>query len=81
MSPRHLIVWDLETIPDLEAAARIHATELGNDDAAREALGDKFPKLPLHKIACIGALIAERQDASWAVRSIGAPHIAERSEK
>ena len=29
----------------------------------RSALGEKFPKLPFHKIACIGALIAERRDA------------------
>jgi predicted PolB exonuclease-like 3'-5' exonuclease len=76
MTPRHVIVWDLETIPDLAAAARIH----GAQGPAREALGDTFPKLPLHKIACIGALIAEWQDHSWKVRSLGAPHIGERSE-
>ena len=80
MTPRHLIVWDLETIPDLAAAARIHSTEEANEEQAREVLGDKFPKLPLHKIVCIGALIAEWQDHSWQVRSLGAPHIGERSE-
>lgn len=80
MTPRHLIVWDLETIPDLAAAARIHSTEEANEEQAREVLGDKFPKLPLHKIVCIGALIAEWQDHSWQVRSLGAPHMGERSE-
>lgn len=56
-----VIVWDLETIPDLDAAARM----LGMTDAppadVREALGDKFPKQPLHKIVCIGALITTRE--------------------
>ena len=76
MTPRHVIVWDLETIPDLAAASRIH----GAQEQALEASGDKFPKLPLHKIACIGALIAEWQEHSWKIRSLGAPHIGERSE-
>lgn len=51
---------DLETIPDLEAAARM--LNLGNapETEVREALGTGFPKHPLHKIACIGALIASR---------------------
>ena len=64
MTSRYLIVWDLETVPDLTAAARIHGAKGGNEEQARQSLGDKFPKLPLHKIACIGALIAEWQDQS-----------------
>jgi hypothetical protein len=31
----------------------------------REALGSGFPKHPLHKIACIGALVASRQPEGW----------------
>ncbi len=53
------IVWDIETVPDLAAASGIHCTDEPNEKQAREALGDKFPKHPLHKIACIGALSAE----------------------
>jgi 3'-5' exonuclease len=75
-----LIVFDLETVPDLAAAARIHCPDGGTEEQAREALGDQFPKLPFHKIACIGALIAERQGHAWRVRSLGAPHLGERSE-
>lgn len=75
-----VIVWDLETIPDLDAAARI----LGMTDAppagVREALGDKFPKHALHKIVCIGALITARELNGWCIRSLGAPHIGQRSE-
>lgn len=76
----HVLVWDLETIPDLACVARIHGFPEGDHEAARQALGDKFPKLYLHKIACIGALIAERREGVWHVLSLGAPHMGERSE-
>jgi 3'-5' exonuclease len=46
----------------------------------REALGSGFPKHPLHKIVCIGALIASRQPEGWRVEALGAPHTGERSE-
>ncbi|MBX7133454.1 MAG: hypothetical protein K1X67_12340 [Fimbriimonadaceae bacterium] len=75
-----VIVFDLETVPDLDAAARMLAMVGESAEAVRAALGDKFPKLALHKIVCIGALIAERQDDHWTVRSVGAPSIAERTE-
>jgi predicted PolB exonuclease-like 3'-5' exonuclease len=76
----HVLVWDLETIPDLPCVARVHGCDEADEAAARSALGDKFPKLPFHKVACIGALIAERIEGAWHVRSLGAPHIGERSE-
>jgi 3'-5' exonuclease len=75
-----VIVWDLETVPDLAAAARM--LDLGDAPEAdvRQALGPDFPKHPLHKIACIGALIASRQPEGWRVDALGAPHIGDRSE-
>ncbi len=76
----HVIVWDLETVPDLSAAARIHALSEDDLDGARAALGDKFPKLPLHSVVCIGALIAQRSGEAYQVRSLGAPHVGDRSE-
>jgi 3'-5' exonuclease len=62
------------------AAARM--LDLGNVPEAevREAIGPGFPKHPLHKIACIGALIASRQLEGWRVEALGAPHIGERTE-
>jgi predicted PolB exonuclease-like 3'-5' exonuclease len=76
----HVIVWDLETVPDLDAVARAHhLPEL--DVEVRETLGEKFPKLPFHQIVCIGAVVAEKVDGVWWVTAIGAPHIGERSEK
>ena len=76
----HVLVWDLETVPDLPCVARVHGFAEDDHGACREALGEKFPKLPFHKIACIGALMAERRDGVWTVLSLGAPHIGERSE-
>jgi 3'-5' exonuclease len=76
----HVLVFDLETVPDLPAIARVHGLDETDEAAAREALGDKFAKLPFHKIVCIGALIAEQVDGAWQVRSLGAPHLGERAE-
>jgi predicted PolB exonuclease-like 3'-5' exonuclease len=80
MLEQSIIVWDLETVPDLAAAARM--LDLGEAPAAdvRQALGSGFPKHPLHKIVCIGALIARRQAEGWRIDALGAPHTGERTE-
>ena len=79
MSEHSVIVWDLETVPDLAAAARLFDLENATEAEVREALGTGFPKHPLHKIACIGALVASRQPEGWRVDALGAPHTGERS--
>ncbi len=78
---QHVIVWDLETIPDAAAAARIAGAPNGEVEEPAEGEKPKFPKLPLHQIACIGALIAEKEEAGWSVRALGAPHMGERAER
>src|SRR5215212_11086580 len=75
-----VISFDLETIPCVATAARVHGLDESDDAAAREKLGEKFPRLIFHKIVCIGGLIAERVEGVWIVRSLGAPNIVERSE-
>ena len=80
MSEPSVIVWDLETVPDLKAAARMFGMEGKSDDEVRDALGSGFPKHPLHSIACIGALVAKREPDGWRVSALGAPHINERPE-
>src|SRR6266481_4304702 len=75
------IVWDLETVLDTDIAARLFQLEGASAEAVLEQQGDTFPKLPLHKIVCIGALVAQCDgDRIWRVESLGAPHIGERSE-
>jgi 3'-5' exonuclease len=76
-----VIVWDLETVPDLGgfAAANDLVGQRGAD--IRAALGNRFPKHIYHTIVCIGALIAHRESDHWAVDALGAPHVGERTEK
>ena len=80
MPEQSLIVWDLETVPDLAATARMLDMPNAAEREVREALGSGFPKHPLHKIACIGALVASRQPEGWRADALGAPHTGERSE-
>jgi 3'-5' exonuclease len=80
MSDQTVIVWDLETVPDITAAARMLDLGTAPEAEVREALGPGFPKHPLHKIVCIGALVASRQPEGWRVDALGAPHTGERPE-
>jgi 3'-5' exonuclease len=58
----NVIVWDIETVPDLKgfAAANGHAGK--SDEEVRAELGDKFPKHINHSIICIRALVAHRDE-------------------
>ena len=68
-----IIVWDLETVPDLGGFAAANDLVGKSDVEVREAIGDKFPKHIYHSIVCIGALIAHREPDHWAVDAVGAP--------
>jgi predicted PolB exonuclease-like 3'-5' exonuclease len=76
----NIIVWDLETVPDLQGFAVANGVLGKSDNEIREIIGDKFPKHIYHSIVCIGALIAHREQGYWAVDAIGAPHVGERTE-
>lgn len=80
MAEASVIVWDLETVPDLGSAARMFGIVGQPENQVREALGSGFPKHPLHRIVCIGALVAKREAEGWRVTALGAPHIDERPE-
>jgi hypothetical protein len=41
---QHVIVWDLETVPDLAAVARANGLNDSDEAAARSVVGDKFAK-------------------------------------
>jgi predicted PolB exonuclease-like 3'-5' exonuclease len=80
MPEQTILVFDVETVPDLSAAARMLGLGAAPEAEVREALGPGFPKHPLHKIVCIGALVANRQPEGWRVDALGAPHTGERPE-
>lgn len=76
-----IIVWDIETVPDLAGFAAANDL-VGQPDAdVRAALGNRFPKHIYHTIVCIGALVAHCESDHWAVDALGAPHVGERTEK
>jgi predicted PolB exonuclease-like 3'-5' exonuclease len=77
----HVVVWDIETVPDLRGYAAANGHVGKSDEEIREALGDKFPKHIYHSIICIGALVAHEDNGHWTVDALGAPHVGERSEK
>jgi hypothetical protein len=58
--PSDVMVWDLETIPDIAGFARANNLVGKSPDEIRAAIGDEFPKLIYHSIICIGALVATR---------------------
>ena len=76
----NVIVWDLETVPDLRGYAEANGLGAATDEEVREALGDKFPKHIYHEIICIGALIAHQESDQWILDALGAPHVGDRSE-
>jgi len=76
-----VIIWDIETIPDLQGFAAANYLIGKSDAEIREVMGDKFQKHIYHSIVCIGALVAYRENDCWAVDVLGAPHVGERSEK
>ncbi len=72
MPDQSVIVWDLETVPDLAGFAAANDLVGKSDVEVREAIGEKFPKHIYHSIVCIGALIAHREPDYWAVDAVGA---------
>src|ERR1700730_2113749 len=78
---QNIIVWDIETVPDLRGFAAANGLIGKSDEEVRAALGEKFPKHVYHSIVCIGALVAHREAERWVVDALGAPHCGERSEK
>src|SRR5271166_5947787 len=77
----NVIVWDLETVPDLRGFAVANDMSASTDAEVLEAIGEKFPKHIYHSIVCIGALVAHCDNGAWVVDALGAPHVGERTEK
>jgi 3'-5' exonuclease len=79
--PSDVMVWDLETIPDIAGFARANNLVGKLPDEIRAAMGDEFPKLIYHSIICIGALVATRTANGYEIQVVGAPHVGQRTEK
>jgi predicted PolB exonuclease-like 3'-5' exonuclease len=79
--PNTVMVWDLETVPDLEGYARANNLIGRSPAEIQAAMGDEFPKLIYHSIICIGALVATKTANGYEVQVVGAPHVGQRTEK
>ena len=77
----NILVWDVETVPDLKGFAAANGLDGKTDDEIRAELGERFPKHIYHSIICIGALVAHWENEHWIVDALGAPHVGERSER
>src|SRR5690349_1896521 len=88
------VIFDLESVPDLEAGRAFLGMPQANDMAIREALAqryarpnqhsaDVFIRLPMQKLVCLGALYIERNEpnGAWRLTGIGAGHVGQRTER
>jgi 3'-5' exonuclease len=76
-----LIVWDLETVVDVQGFAVANKLTGKTEAEINEVIGTKFAKHLYHSIVCIGAVIARHTELGWSVVSIGAPHVGSRTEQ
>jgi hypothetical protein len=51
----HVVVWDIETVPDLRGFAAANGLDGKSDHKTRAAIGDKLPTLPNRCIAATDA--------------------------
>jgi 3'-5' exonuclease len=75
------MVWDLETVPDLDGFAKANNLVGKTPTEIRSVIGDDFPKLIYHSIICIGALVATKTANGYEIQAVGAPHGGQRTEK
>jgi len=66
--PAHVLVWDIETVPDLRGFASANGHDGKSDDEVREAMGDKFPKHIFHSIICIAVASEPGKGSVFTVR-------------
>lgn len=87
MTAQPILVFDIETIPDLTTGKRLYSNLQGlSDDNALTALmaireaeaGNAFMKLPLHKIACLSFLWVDLAKGKFSLKSLS---LNEYSEK
>lgn len=87
MTAQPILVFDIETVPDLETGKRLYTELQGlSDDNALMALmairegeaGNAFMKLPLHKIACLSFLWVDLEKGKFSLKSLS---LNEYSEK
>jgi predicted PolB exonuclease-like 3'-5' exonuclease len=81
MTDAAVLVFDLETVPDVHAYAEAEGLEGHPDWSVRKQMGDKVARQIFHRIVCIGSLAAARgADGAWRPTALEAPHAGQLSE-
>lgn len=91
---QRLVVFDLETVPNVDAGRKaLDLDESVTDADVRRLMGEfyakdgqspeeAFIKVPLQKIVCLGAIYADRLDhGPWNIVRSGVAHIGVRTER
>lgn len=82
MSGGAVLVFDLETVPDVEAFATAEKLVGHPPWSVRRQMGEKVARQIFQRIVCIGALLAERAaDGVWRPSMLEAPHAGDTSER
>jgi len=68
-----VIVWDLETVPDLGGFAAAHDLVGKSDLEVREAIGDKFPKHIYHSNRLHGTAPQDKNERNSKVPETAVP--------
>jgi hypothetical protein len=72
----NLIIWEVQTVPDLQPFAAAYGLIDKPDDEIREAMGDDACLPMFRSIVCLGRLIAHFESDRWTIDSVYAWHIA-----
>lgn len=81
MSDDRVLVFDLETVPDVRAFAAAEGLKSHPDWSVRRQMGEKVARQVFQRIVCIGSLQAVRDEGgTWRPRSLEAPHLGQQTE-
>jgi predicted PolB exonuclease-like 3'-5' exonuclease len=77
-----VLVFDLETVPDVAGFARAENLGQHPDWSVRKQMGEKVARQLFQRIICIASLAAARgDDGAWRPKSLDSPHQPERDER
>ncbi|MFI5001290.1 MAG: ribonuclease H-like domain-containing protein [Reyranellales bacterium] len=82
MTDNLVLVFDLETMPDVHAFATAEGLEGHPDWSVRKQMGEKVARQVFQRVVCLGSLLAGRgADGVWRPSELEAPHLGQRSER
>ena len=87
--PQDLLVFDIETIPDIDCCYELTGIKPYSDEHAvqliydyhEQSSGNSFPRQPFHKIVVLSILHAKNQGEYFKVEKISSASLEEKSER